>query len=270
MLAQSTIFGASSLPGFDMVSQTIGDHFSEDNFDLTTGTYRAIGDNAANVLLYGVPSSLGPALNTRGDISPRIASPISSMDKIAAVNMVTQTMQFGSNMASAVASNGGSVPNAVAQAISLQSVSRPLARVSELFTGHSVSNAGDTFATPDEVYTATGIASRVLGARPTMEAKAREALYLDRNYGRIDRDHRMEVTKELKTAVRNGTLTDDKLSSLADSFMRKGGSANAWRKTLNEAYANSSISGQAQIKDKLRPDSPLNYMIDSLDGEAFQ
>jgi hypothetical protein len=44
MLAQSTIFGAKSLPGFNIVSEKIGEHFSDDNFDLVTGTFRALPD----------------------------------------------------------------------------------------------------------------------------------------------------------------------------------------------------------------------------------
>ena len=39
MLAQGTIFGARSLPGFSYVSETIGENFSDQNVDLTTIDY---------------------------------------------------------------------------------------------------------------------------------------------------------------------------------------------------------------------------------------
>jgi hypothetical protein len=270
MMAQSTVFGAGSLPGFDMISETIGDKFSEDNFDLTTGTFRALDDRLATAIIYGLPSSMGPALHTRGDISPRIPSPIGDPTKIAAVNMVGQTIEFGANVANAVRQNGGDVVNSVAQAMSLQSVSRPLARVSEFVTGYSVSKAGDVYSNPEDVFSFAGVSARVLGARTIMEAKAREGIYLDRTYGRIDREARMAVTGELKKAIRNNTLSDSLYSELAEKFMAKNGSPTAWRQAVNDAVVNSDMTGKENVLNKLRPDSPINYMIDSIDGEVLE
>ena len=270
MFAQSTIFGAGSLPGFDIISEAIGDHFSEDNFDLTTGTFRALDDRVATALIYGLPSSMGPALHTRGDISPRIPSPIGDPAKIAAVNMVTQAGEFGFNVANAVRRNGGDVVNSVAQAMSLQNVSRPLARWSEFVTGYSVSKAGDIYASPEDVGSFAGIASRVMGARTIMEAKAREGIYLDRTYGRIDREARMAVTGELKKAIRNNSLSDELYSELAEKFMAKNGSPTAWRQAVNDARINSDLTGKENVIEKLRPDSPINYMIDSIDGDVVE
>lgn len=272
MLAQSTIFGAGSLPGFDIISTAIADNFSEENIDLTTGTFRALPDPMATAIIYGLPSSAGPALYTRGDISPRIPSP-TDITALAAVNLVGQTLDFGANLAKATANNGGNIPNAMMQALSLQSVSRPLARWSELVTGYSVSKYGDIYATPDEVRDTTnwmGIGARLIGARPIEEAKAREGLFLGKNYDRIDREHRMKVTNELKLAVRAGTLDDAKLEELAERFASKSGSASAWRKAVNDAIANNNLDGKEIILNKLRPDSPVMHMMDLRDGEAVE
>lgn len=272
MLAQSTIFGAGSLPGFDIISGAIADNFSEENIDLTTGTFRALPDGLATSVIFGLPSSAGPALYTRGDISPRIPSP-TDITALAAVNLVGQTLDFGANLAKAAGNNGGNIPNAMLQALSLQSVSRPLARWSELATGYSVSKYGDIYATPDEVRDTTnlmGIGARIIGARPIEEAKAREGLFLGKNYDRIDREHRMKVTNELKLAVRAGMLDDVKLEELAERFASKSGSASAWRMAVNDAIANNNLEGKEIILNKLRPDSPVMHMMDARDGDAVE
>lgn len=268
MLAQSTIFGAGSLPGFDIVSQAIGDNFSDENIDLTTGTFRASDDKVATSVIFGLPANLGPALFTRGDISPRIPNP-TNFNSIAAVNMVNQSAQAVSNVVSAV-QEGKNFGSAALQALSLQSVSRPIARVSELATGYSISRAGDVFSAPSEVYTFNGIASRIMGARPIEEAIARESLHLDKTYARADREARMEVTGKLKKAIRNNELEDNDLEELAAAYMKKGGSAQGWRTAVNNALEGANTSGRQLVINKLRPDSPLMYMMDSLDGDAVE
>lgn len=261
MLTQSTIFGGSSMPGFDIVSTAIGDHFSDDNYDLTTGSYRAVGDATATAILYGLPSSLGPAVYTRGDISPRFAMPAGDFTKLAAVNMLGQTAAFAGNILNTVKDNGGDVTSAVAQAFSLQSVSRPLARVSELVNGYSVTQKGNTVSTPTEVYTFTGVASRILGARPTQEAKMREAEHFNTVYGQLDRANRQSVTKELKSAARNNTLTNELQEKLANNYMRKGGTPTGWQGAVNEAIAGVKMSSGDKLEEKMHDNNPLHYMI---------
>jgi hypothetical protein len=90
LLSQGTIFGASSLPGFHIVSEQIAKSFSDNNFDLETGTFRAIGDPVASMILYGLPSSIGPGVTTRGDIQPRIPNPFQCL---AVVNLTGQAYQ---------------------------------------------------------------------------------------------------------------------------------------------------------------------------------
>jgi len=263
-MLQSSLFGTQSLPGFDLVSNTIGDHFSDDNTDLTTGTFKMFDDPQAQAILYGLPSSLGPAFYSRGDIAPRFVPP-TDPTKIAAVNLIGQTMQFGSNLAKAAGTDDAT--QAVAQAISLQSVSRPLARVAELFSGYSITQQGRTIATPEEVRSSTGIISRLLAVRPIEEAVAREADYLNRSYNSIERENRQVVTKKLKTAIREGTLSNEKLQEYAEDYLRKSGTSNGWRSAVNSALAETNLSGREQLVNLLKPDNPVMYMVDSLDGE---
>jgi hypothetical protein len=266
-LLQGGIFGAKSLPGFDAVSEAIGNHYSDDNVDLTTGTYRAVSDPIANATLYGLPSSLGASFTSRGGVSPRAPNPLGSPANLAAVNIVSQSLAFLQNFATAAGQSNEDSGRAMLQAISLQSVSRPLARGAELASGYSVTQKGNTIQTPADVYSFTGVAARLLATRPTEEAKLREMNHLATVYGTLDRDNRNAITTKLKTALRNGTLDDAKSSEYAAEYMRYGGTPTGWRSNLATATAQSNTNGKEALLKHLKPDNPLNYMIDSLDGD---
>lgn len=265
-LLQSSIFGTSSMPGFDVVSQAIGDHYSDENFDLTTGTFRAIdNDKIATSILYGLPSSIGPALYSRGDLQPRAINPISGSYGFAAANMVGQAVDFAGNVIQAANAEDGQVARSIGQAFALQSVSRPLARISEIATGSSITRRGNPIATSEEVWTPVGIASRLLSTRPIEEAKMREAIHMNTVYGQIDAEHKRKALFDLKTAIREDNLTDGLLATLADNYMRHNGSPRGWQAAVNNAIKESQLTGKEALIDKLKPDSPLMHMIDSLD-----
>jgi len=265
-LTQSTIFGAESMPGFKEVSQMIGEHFSDENVDLTTGTYRALGDTAANFVLYGLPSNLGPSLYTRGDVSIRPPNVLAGAQNTVAVSFASQMLDTFGQVGKAMEQQGaGDKARAIAQALSMQSMSRPLARGSELMTGYSVTRKGNTVQTPEEVWTATGIISRVLGTRPLEESKLREAMHLNTFYGSVDREARQKLVGELKTAIRSGEVSDELLTKVSSTYLRKGGTPSGWRAAYNQAIGQTNLGGDEALIDKMKPNNPLNFMIHNLD-----
>lgn len=264
LLAQQTIFGSASMPGFSQVSDLIATHFSDDNVDLRTGTYRALPDGLADVVLYGLPSSIGPAFYSRGELAPRIPTPTGGIDQIAAVNMISQLGQSIGHVIGALGQSAPDVARSMGEALSMQSLSRPLARGSELLTGYSVTRQNNTIAVPEEVWTPMGVFSRLLATRPLEEAKLREAIHSHTLYESLDRQERQDVTASLRTAIRNNTLTDEKLSHLAEEYLRTG-TPTGWRAAINNALATTEVSGKYPLVKKLGPENPLNYMIDSLD-----
>lgn len=264
-LTQSGIFGVSSMPGFQQVSQMIGDNFSDDNVDLTTGAYRALGSKTADFLLYGLPSNLGPSFHTRGDVSIRPPNVLAGAQNTVAVSFASQTLDMFGQLQKAVGSDAPDMARAIGQALSMQSMSRPLARTAELATGYSVTQKGNTVQTPEEVWTATGIFSRVLGTRPLEESKLREAMHLNTFYGSKDREARQEITKKLKTAIRGGELSTEQIEKFSSDYLRKGGTPTGWRAAMNEAAARSNANGEVALLEKLKPNNPLNFMINNLD-----
>jgi hypothetical protein len=264
MFAQAGIFGASSLPGFHPISEGIANHFSDNNIDLETGTFRALPDEAANILLYGLPSSFGPGIVTRGDIQPRVPNPFQGVDSIAAVNIAKQAYNAVERVASAAFTANESSGRAMLEAISLQSISRPLARMSELVSGVAITGSGDVVASGSEIYNVQGIMSRVLATRPLAEIKARQAQHLNSLYGGFDSDKRKSVTRKLKSAIRSGNLDSEALDELAYEYLRTG-TPTGWRAAQAEAIAQAGRDGSATVLQKLKPGSPLATLIEDLD-----
>jgi len=262
MLTQSGIFGTGSLPGFNAVSNLIGEHYSDEHVDLTTGTYRALQDNVAESVLYGLPSQIGIGTHARGDSNFRIPG----VEGLVAVNFAKQVTQSVQQIADAVGQQDKSIPQAFAEALSLQNLSRPLARGAELAMGQSVTRAGNTVQTPEEVWTFAGVAARVLATRPIEEIKLRDAEHLRSFYGSIDSDNRRELLGDIKTRIRAGNLDDAAIAEASDRYLRSGGTPTGWRSAIRTALAQEETTGKEVFANKLRVDSPLNYMIDSLDG----
>jgi hypothetical protein len=264
-LTQSSIFGVKGLPGFNQISELMGEHFSDQNYDLTTGTYRAIPETAANILLYGLPSNLGPAVYTRGDIQPRLPNPFGGLQTLASVNILTSAYQSSHKLLSAASQIGDpGTFSAVGEALSMQNISRPVARLSELATGYSVTQKGNEVAGPEELYSAAGISARVFATRSLREAKAREAMHLNSMYGTLDRDQREGAMAVLKNHVRSGTLTPDVMERIQEKYMRTG-SPTGWRSVINKTIHDTDSPGVSAVRNHLSPKSPANMMIESLD-----
>jgi hypothetical protein len=264
-LTQSTIFGVKSLPGFNQVSEQIGEHFSDANIDLTTGMYRAVPEGLADLTLYGLPSNLGPAVYTRGDIQPRIPNIIGGVQNLAAVNILGQAVDAAGNLGKAalqMGDEGGA--KAFAEALSVQSISRPLARLSEFTTGHSVTKKGNEIAGPEEIYSAQGILARVFATRGLREAKAREAQYLNSMYDTLDREQRSEAMSVLKNHIRSNTLSPEIIETVSEKYMRTG-SPKGWRSAVNTALHDTDSPGVSAVRNHLHPGSPFNMMIEDID-----
>jgi hypothetical protein len=264
LLTQTTIFGSQSLPGFHQVSAAIGENFSDQHIDLQTGTFRAVSDPVASMLLYGLPSSFGPGVATRGDIQPRLPNPIQGMDSVALYNLTKQAYTGMERVAMAAYNADESAGKAMLEAISLQSISRPLARLSELASGQSITSRGDVVASGTEIYNTQGIISRIMATRPIQEIKAREVLHLNTVYGAADSDRRKAVTARLKSHIRNGDMEGDVLDKLADNYLRSG-TMTGWRSAVNDAVKQAGQDGNATTMAKLKPGTPLNMMLEDRD-----
>ena len=118
---------------------------------------------------------------------------------------------------------------------------------------------------PEEVWTATGIFARVLGTRPIEEQKLRDAQHMNRYYGAVDRENRVEVINKMRTKIRNGSLEHEDVAEMAEKYMKNNGTPRGWQTAINTALGKTETAGKEVFVEKLRPDNPLNFMIDNLD-----
>lgn len=276
MLMQGGLFGASSLPGFHMVSEAIGEHFSDQHFDLETGLYRALPEGA-DYIIYGIPSNLGPAVSSRGDINPRAPNIAGGFQNLAAVNFIKSAYDSGKRILGALANIGDpGTFHSFAEALSLQTVSRPVARLSEfLLSGNTITTKGnmvmdntgfwDLYQDPDKEKI-QGAWARIFSVRPIQETKIRDAIHLNTVYGQIDAEARQKATIELKSHLRSDTLDADITDRIAGEYMRHG-TPSGWRSAINTAIGQTGSSVQDRTRKYLDPRSPTNMMIDNLDGE---
>ena len=260
MLAQGGIFGAGSLPGFNQISTVIGEHFSDDHYDITTKLYRALPSELANVLVYGLPSNLAPALHTRGDVNPRIPTGVSTM---VAPSMIAQMAESFIGVGKAVMDQDRNAGQAFFEALSMQSVSRPIARLSELATGYSVTRAGNQIAGPEEVWSWQGILARAFSTRTLAESKTREAMYKDDYYKSVNSENRQAVLETLRSNIRGDTATPELMDKLALEYMRTG-SPQGFRQAANQAFMEHSQDKIIDLDSKLG-NSPLMFMLDDIE-----
>lgn len=275
MLSQAGLFGMSSLPGYQMFSQAIGSHFSDEHFDLTTGTYRAIPEPLADFVIHGLPASLGVGLYTRGGIQPRLPFGQDNMlDTIAAVNVARQTYAATAGaLTNALNANGmADKSRAILEGLSIQSLSRPIARIVELTPQYnqetgtvealgSTTREGNTVGTSSMVWSVPGVLSRVLSSRSSEEQIKRDMIYLSSFYGALDSQNRKEAAHAMKISLRNGSLTSDKLDIVAERYLRSG-TASGFRSALNEAMSTTEGGVDYTLGKKLRDGSPFMQMVD--------
>jgi hypothetical protein len=275
MLSQIGMFGMGSMPLYDQYSKMIGENFSDNHFDLTTGTYRALPEPIADFIVHGLPASLGVGVYTRGSVQPRLPfMQDNALDTIAAVNVVRQTYAATTGaITNALAANGmADKSRAILEGLSVQSLSRPVARIVEMMpqydqtTGEvralgSITRDGNTIGNSAMVWSIPGVLSRVLMSRSAEEQIKRDAMYLSSFYGAIDSENRKEAAHSMKVSLRNGSLDDDKLDLIAARYLRSG-TASGFRSALNEAISTTEGGIDYTLSKKIRDGSPFMQMID--------
>jgi len=264
MVWQSSIFGIPSMPGMNELSPIIGEHFSQDNTDIKTGLFKmSDSQSTQDALAYGLPSALGsfvglegggPNFSGRGQVSPRFGVPGAEMVVGAGESLlnVAGSMRQAGMEAGAVS---------LLEALSQQSVSRPLARSMEMVTGHSVNRAGRTVAVEDDVWQSGSILARLIGTRPTEEVRMREAAHLNTFYGSLDREKRQTAIDDLRQHIRYGSLDGNAINSAADKYFGNNGSPQGFRSALNTATQMDSQNLGRQLQEDVDWDSPIMNMI---------
>jgi hypothetical protein len=244
--AQATMFGLESLPFFQDFNQVMGEYMSDEHMDVRSTGYAAVGKDAAEFILYGLPSAaFGNSLYTRAAWQPR-----TPFDETGATNglsvkpviwaTISESLDFGGTMISGIANslaNGGGLMDAqrsVLQAAAAQTIWRPLARSAELVQGVSYDKKGELLSTNDEVWAFPAIAARVLGTRPLKESVLRNARYATSYYNGVDRDMKARAIKQLRRSVVEDN-NPDAITNIMSDYLDAGGSYKGWKDIYNKS-----------------------------------
>jgi hypothetical protein len=267
--AQAGMFGISSLPLYDPMSKAIGAYVSDDSNDITSVTYDMFGDDSNNsrslaeYILYGLPSTLfQSAFYTRGELAPRppidLTAPITEGAVAISppiVNTLKQLWDFswdtGSQMALAM-QDGAPIDaaRAIAEGISVQSIWRPGARLSELIVGASFDRSGKIIDANTEAQMNWATFARVMGSRPLKEQVLRNLNFTGRYYESKDQQNRRESIQSFRSAVAAGDIS--RYGSIMQNYMDNGGTMEGWTSVENEAYLQASTPWGNRLIDDLK------------------
>lgn len=260
--AQAGMFGMSSLPFFDPISRAVGAYISEENNDITSMTYELFGDSGqesrslAEYMLYGLPSAFfQAAFYTRGELQPRL--PFAAAEGSIGVappviNTMKQLWDFSWDTGTQVGmalSQGSPIDaaRAVAEGISIQSIWRPGARISELITGTSFDRAGRIVDSATEARFTWGTFARVMGSRPLKEQVLRNLNFTGRYYDSKDQGNRRDAVKAFRSSVAAGDM--GRYGDIFQSYIDAGGSREGWTQIENEAYLQASVPYANRLAD---------------------
>ena len=267
-VVQAGMFGINTLPMFDPINKAIGAYTNDDNSDLTTTTFELFGDiddnsrSVAEYILYGLPSTLfQSAFFTRGELQPRIPiNPLAPIEEgtIAVspplINTVKQLWDLawdtGTQVAQAMSTSPIDAGRAIAEGISIQSMWRPGARLSELLTGHSLDRAGRIVDAESEMSANWATFARVMAVRPLQEQVARSLNYSARYYEGKDQENRREAVRGLRSLVASGRT--DNLGPTFQKYLGNGGSLQGLKSVMNESYIQAQNSMSFRVAREFR------------------
>jgi len=258
--SQIGIFGTNTLPLYDTLNTAIGAYSGEKHGDLNTLTFKLFGNNedqsrtAAEAILFGLPSSLfQTAFYTRGELEPRLPfsagrGGLSVLPPVvsAAVQLFQTAKDTATNIIE-IAANAGTpidISRAVGEGLSLQTVSRPIARIAELITGTSRDRTGRIIDANTSFQMNVATVSRVFASRPLKEQVLRSLNYSNDYYTAIDNQNRKDVIRAMRSLV-TGNPDNETFGSLFQRYMDAGGSLKGFQQAMNESMLSLS-NGPAQ------------------------
>jgi len=260
---QTSIYGASSLPGFHFINTSlVGNAYGNlEHKDLYTGSSDIFGDEGAEWLMYGAPSNiLNASLYTRGNTNPRtwhiVPNPTNPGD-LPFISGIAKATSSVLNATKKVA-DGAPVFESFLGAVEHLGISRPLAGLAASARG--ITNEGVAFTTQrsgnflyeNDLLSLTTL-SRLAGAKPLDEAVMQNMFYRNRGYEAKDRDRRMQLGEAIRASmVGGGDVDQEAIGDFAEAYVRRGGNQKQFNSYFANQYVNATTSQAAQMAEGLK------------------
>lgn len=277
---QTSIYGASSLPGFSMINNSLIGNASgnPDHQDVHSLSQVAFGREGADWLLYGAPSNiLGAALYSRGNTNPRTWHVVPNPTNPTEIPFISGFTKFAGSFKQAAdrVAEGAPVWESFLSGVEHMGLSRPMAGIAataRAFTNesgevYSTQRSGNFLASHDLMSMATLM--RIAGAKPIDEAIMQNDYFRIRSYAEADRAKRDKIGEALRTAIQaEGNVESSAIESFAEQYVRQGGNAANFNKYMLDQYKNATVSQAEQMARNLN--SPYGRaMQQAMGGRDF-
>lgn len=260
---QTSLFGLSTLPGFQALNNIIADKHGQINpvngqmsGDIFSGLAGSLPKSTSDFLLYGGLSNvLGTALYGRGDLNIRTPTilPINPLE-FPSVRSGIAVYQTLAQLASNVITQGGNVPASLLLAAEHNALSRPLGGLAELVQGFSTNNRGNLLATNSGFNDLSNISnmSRIFGAKPLEEAVANDTLYRINAMAARDKLRLDSLGETVKTAMYGqASLPEGAMDTFLSDYLKAGGNQINFSKWLLAQHKNANVAVTNKIMESL-------------------
>ncbi|TFZ81664.1 hypothetical protein [Candidatus Macondimonas diazotrophica] len=272
---QGSIFGASSLPGFDLINDSlVGNAAGNKNH---TDAYMV----ASDWVLYGMPSYFtSTALFTRGDVNPRTWTVVPNPTNPTELPIFSSIAKAVSSVKTAFGSWTEGAPAWDSFLLGLEhlGLSRPLSGLAVSLRGltndelraHSTQKNAQ-FLYANDLMSITTL-TRIAGAKPLDEAKMLNNFYRINAYASEDRRRRMDLGIAMKVSLGSGNVPDaETLGDFAAEYVARGGSPKRYNSYFMDQYKNANVSQAKQLSERLNSPYARNmqFLLGGTEGLTY-
>ncbi|MNZ16649.1 hypothetical protein D3C78_336270 [compost metagenome] len=272
---QSSVFGASSLPGFSLINGTLVGQASgnPEHKDLFSASQVVFGDTAAKWLMYGVPSNvLNASLYTRGDTNPRTWHVVPNPTNPAEIPFISGLSQaVGSVFTAAKRAQDVGFIDGMLHGLEHSGLSRPLAGMAataRAFTTEggqvTTTQKNGNFLYANDLWSWSTLV-RIAGAKPIDEAKTVGDYFRVGVYAAKDREKREELGTRLKLELlAGGEVSSAAIEDFADRYAAAGGKQSGFNSWFMNQSKNANVSQAEQLASGLG--TPYSRYMQNLMG----
>lgn len=240
---QSMLFGAESMPGFDILVNEMTQSYAGDRSILDT-LDEAWGSTFTDVLIHGGVSSAtklfgldsGIAVQSRADITlPALFGGVASGDisqAVPAVKVWSDWLTGTGRIVESLKQNDGVNSREIAEAISVYGVNGFIKNMMQLSLGYSVDRGGQVVNS--DVYNPEDILARMVELRSNRELDKMRAIRRDRVANEIKQERLRKVRHQLRSAFRGDSVDKDIVEQSLQEYYKAGGSPEHFRRFLRE------------------------------------
>ena len=260
---QGSIYGASSLPGFNLINSSLVGQASgnPEHYDLFSATQVLFGQKGSDWLMYGVPSNvLNAALYTRGDTNPRTWSIVPNPAHPEEIPFISSFAKAFGAIKTGVGNVQGGAPiwDSFLGAVEHLGISRPLAGIAQVARGATSpdltvfsTQANGSISGSNDLFSLASL-TRIAGAKPIDEAIITNSYFRINAYAQKDRERREALGTQLKGQLLGGQeISNEGLEQFAEKYVSMGGSATGFNQWWMSQYKNVNLTQAQQMVSKL-------------------